>query len=76
MDLIAPYLRKKIDSFENDEAISAFRDAVKDAAAGGKEVLTFSLMGNSYGLQFFQEISPYVEKLSSLKVGPSLTRNW
>jgi len=67
MDLIAPYLRKKIDSFENDEAIAEFRDAVKEAASGAKEVHTFSLMGNSYGPQFFKEIAPFVEKLPSLK---------
>jgi Ran GTPase-activating protein 1 len=67
MDLIAPYLRKKIDSFENEPAIEAFRDAVKKTAEVGMAVHTFSLMGNSYGAQFFKELSPFVEKFPSIQ---------
>jgi hypothetical protein len=68
MDLIAPYLRKRIDSFEHDEAISVFREEVKKAAEAGAHVHTFSLMGNSYGCTFFKEIAPFVEKFASIKV--------
>ena len=67
MDLIAPYLRKKIESFENEEGIEAFREAVKNAANTGAAVETFSLMGNSYGKTFFAELAPFVEKFSVVK---------
>lgn len=73
IDLIAPYLRKKIDSFDNEPAIEAFRDAVKKAAEDNAKVHTFSLMGNSYGAPFFKEIAPFVEKLASIQVGLTLT---
>jgi hypothetical protein len=68
LDLVAPYLRKKIDSFENEPVIDAFRDAVKKAAEEATAVHTFSLMGNSYGAQFFKELAPFVEKLPSIQV--------
>jgi hypothetical protein len=75
MDLVAPYLRKRIDSFLQEEALEAFRADINKAVEEKTEVLTFSLMGNSYGLKFFEELAPFVEKLVSIKVYSSLTRN-
>ena len=67
MEIVAPYLKRKIDSFENEETLDSFRQTLKKCAEEGSEVNTFSLMGNSYGKQFFEEISPFVEKLAGVK---------
>jgi hypothetical protein len=68
MELIAPYLRNRVDSFEKDESIASFREAVKKAAEAKSAIATFSLMGNSYGLGFFEEIAPFIEQLPSITV--------
>lgn len=61
-DLIIPSKSKKIDSLLNDPICKDFLEKLQTI----KRVDTFCLMGNSYGLQFFQELAPYVEKLESI----------
>lgn len=55
-DLVIPSKSKKIDSLLNDPICKDFLDKLQTVT----RVDNFCLMGNSYGLQFFQELAPFV----------------
>ena len=66
--IIVKNLGKRIETFEGEEAIADFRDAVKAAAEAGKALQLISFTGNSYGSGFFEEIEPYLAKIPTIEV--------
>ena len=67
VDLIAPYLKKRVDSFLSDPDFEEFRKSVVRAAEIKLPVEIFCILGNSYGTGFFREIAPYIEQIPSIK---------
>lgn len=61
IDLVVPAKSKKIDSI-NDPICEEFVCMLKKS----KNIDTFCLMGNSYGVQFFRELTPLVKSLLSV----------
>lgn len=63
VDLIMQAKHKKIDSLLSDPICKDFLEQITTA----EHVDTLSLMGNSYGIQFFTELSPYIQKIKTIR---------
>lgn len=63
VDLILPALEIKIESLEKDPHCQEFLKQLKTA----ENVNLFCICGNSYSLQFFEELAPYLNKIKTIK---------